>query len=185
MSDEKATKLANLAVDTGEDLEEAEFAFKALKDKVASDYQSKVEIEKQKKIDAEKSQKQQIEELKETIDKTDSFLEGYKLTKTEKEKLYQQMTNPAGYTDSGQPIDAVKKSQMEDPKKFAMNLHFLYQVTNGFKDLSRFNKKIKSKASNELDSILKNQNFFGTSGKPGKEANNKVSNDFKNLGEIV
>ena len=182
MSEEKAEKLAQLAIDTGEDANDAIEALQLLKEKNTQEYEAEINAKKKAKLDAEKKTQQTIEGFKNKIDSSKEIFKGMEINKTEKEKLFNQMTRPAGTTQEGRSIDVITKTRMENPEDFTLKLHYLFMKTNGFKDIDSFIKSSKSKAAQDLDHVLRNQ-----SKNPGSGGSNTppVSSEFEKMGDIV
>ena len=158
-SKEFAEKKYNSAVDGGDDVEEAIVFRNDLKKMQDDLYTQEVEAAKQAQLDAEKAVQKRLEELKDTVYKTDKFMGTFEVTKGLKDKVYDLMTKPVAYTQEGQPVNAIMKSQMEDPVTFQANISYLFELTNGFKDLSKFERKATSKITKTFQDKLKQSNF--------------------------
>lgn len=181
MSEEKASKLAKLAVETGDDREEAKSALQALLAKENQEFESKKAEKKQAILKQEEDTKQAIESFRKKIDDSKYIFKDVEVTKTEKEKLFNQMTSSVATTKEGQPIDAITKARLENPEDFALKLHYIFMQTEGFKNIDKFIKKAKTKASSTLDQVLKSQ--FQNPGTSGRTMIENTTGDFSNLND--
>ena len=181
LNETKAAKLAKLSADSGEDEADALEALISLRENITKEYQSKLQAQEQAKLDAQKKQEEDLARLKKEVNSVKEIIPGLKLTSAEKEKLYEQMTKPAGQVN-GQPISAIQKKRMENPMDFEVKLNYLFKITNGFENFDKIVKKTKSSSIKELEKQLKGNTFSpGGSGNTGDEF--KTSTDFKGLAE--
>lgn len=119
----------------------------------------KVKVEEQKRLQQEATQKQ-LDDLKNSVYNTKNFLETIPVTKGIQDKVYSLMTKPVGYTEEGKPINALMKAQLEDPIGYQTKLYYLFEITNGFKDLKVVTNKAAAKAVNTFKSKLASTNFI-------------------------
>jgi len=183
MSEEKAERLAQVAIDTGEDIADAKEALESLKAKQSQEFEAQLAAKQQDKVKAAESTKAVIEGFKKKIDESKHIFEGLEINKTEKEKLFNQMTSSVGTSQDGRPIDIITKARMDNPEDFTLKLHYLFMQTDGFKNINKFIKTSKTKAANSLDQVLRNQ--ANQPGASGRMVVNDQESDFSNLGKIL
>lgn len=105
--------------------------------------------EAKRRDDAVKERDANIVKLKESVDKTKEFA-GIELTKQHKKEIFDNLMKPVGEIN-GRPVNAITKSQMENPAEFQKNLAMAWTITKGFTDWSSFGKVSKSKTMTELE----------------------------------
>ncbi len=155
-SDEDAAEYTDLIAKAGKEKLVAE-ATKAL-DTRKKNLQGMAEGIKEKYANQRKKEeekhKEYVEELVKRIDSEEVF--GRKLSPTTKEKLKRNFSTVVGYTESGEPVNAVMKYKLENPVDFEHKLLYLFTVTDGFKNLSAFERSAESKISRKLkNSVVK------------------------------
>lgn len=146
-SKEKAIAFAQRSIDSGDDIEDATVALKEIIDHEQSLLDESINSKKTQESEA-------ITKIKEYIGKDEEIIPGVKLTTAQKEEFFNQVTN-----DLGNKENAFIKAQKQDPLGSRMKLEALFYLTKGLKDFSVFSNTAKSKASNELESLLRGANF--------------------------
>ncbi len=162
-SREYALKQFQRVSDAGESVEEAKMFKETLKQIQDQRYQSQIEEQTKLRQEQENLRKQQIEDLKKSVYSKSKLFEGFDISKGVQDKVYDLMTREAGRTPDGIPVNALLKDQMENPVEFQTNLYYVYELTNGFKDLSKLGKKATTKATQEFKSKLEKASFIGSS----------------------
>lgn len=181
-SEERATKLAQRSVDIGEDIEDAKQSLEYLRESNKQALIKEQEKLAAKALEEEEKRKQDLIDLKKNIDTNNEIIKGLKVSQTQKEKLYEQMTKPAKFDKNGSPISAIHLERQKDPMGFEIKLNYLFQLTNGFNDFEKLVKISKSEAVKELDEKLKGNTFgFGSSGNVSDNVKN--GDQFKGFGE--
>lgn len=106
------------------------------------------------------------------------------ITASTQDKLKKVLNTVVGYTESGQPLNAVMKYKMENPVDFEKNLLYLYTVTNGFSDLKSLDRSAESRVSrqfkNAVTHISSGKSFTEKSSTP-----NKTLIDIDSIDDIV
>ena len=150
--------------DKGEDIEEAKISLESLKEAENKAYEQYIS---ERKAEQERIKQQRLEEfnkLKSSIEETDKFLGEIPITETMRENVLKAMSVPVTYTEDGMPVNKLMKARMDDPVAFEKNLYYLFELTNGFKDLKFITKKVNSKVSKKLSETLKNSTYVKDSG---------------------
>jgi len=166
ISESRAEGLYQIAEDTGELLDEALASLETLKQNENSRYQAMIE---QKQAEQEAIARQKAEEqaaIKKSIYAVDKFMDDVKITQNLKEKVHSTMTEIVGYAENGQPLNALMKARQEDPLDFETKLYYLFELTDGFKNLKRFSRQADSKAAKKLESLIQNNTFIKDSNAP-------------------
>lgn len=154
LSQSKAQKMYDMYLDEGEDKREAREALRNLQDKTRGKYEEKTLHRKQERESKIKQADEFFEKVTDKIKDTESFLGSYKVTDLLKDKVIANMSKPIGVDSNGVAYNALMKAKTEDPIDFESKLYYLFTITNGFKDLSAFEKRATSKAVRELENKL-------------------------------
>lgn len=104
--------------------------------------------------DAVKAQEEQLENLKASIYGTNTVLKSVNVDAALQNKVFKLITTPVGKMPDGQPVNALIKDRVENPIEFEKNLYYMYELTNGFKDLNRFVRKAENTAAKELRAAI-------------------------------
>jgi len=159
---DKAAKYTSRSIQMEEDIADALEAKALLIDEEkALVARKKEEALKQKEL-AEKQESQVIEDLKKRVYDIDKeVIPGFKPNKQIADKVFKSMTEIVGKTDDGRPLNALMKARMENPIEFEHKLHYLFQITDGFKDFSYLKRVSKSRAVEEFEANLAKSSNFG------------------------
>lgn len=165
VSKEKAVKLAKRSVELGEDIEDAKEAFKSIKsaeEQKVNDKIAKAQAEIKAQEDAEKKE---FETLKNLIyDESKEVIPGLKPTKQLRDKIYDSITKVVGKDKDGNPINQVMKARSENKAEFEFKIHYLYHLTDGFKDFSVLEGAATSKAVEKFEKALNDANYVSKGG---------------------
>lgn len=168
-SKEDAIKYAKRSQDLGEDIEDAKSALERIKEFNINSYKKSVE-EKQK------LEKQNVDKIKDFVNNTDEIIKGIKLTPTTKEELLKQMTTAVGRDEKGNPLTKYGEALTKDPVKTKAITEYMFLLTKGFTDFSKINNIIGSKATKNIDEVLRNTGGdFINSGKVNFNNNDEQS----------
>lgn len=150
--EDEASNLTQQQVDLATDVEFSKKALKAIKAYNNSRVEDSLERARAEKA----KQAESFENLKQSINDTNSIIEGINIDKKAKKEVLDYITKPVETLENGVQINAIQKAQMEDPVKFQQNLAYLLYLTKGFKDFSKFSsgKKARSKAVKEFENVL-------------------------------
>ena len=150
--------------DLGEGLEESKFSLDSLKQMEQLDYKQKVEEAKQVKIEEEKQNKERLDNLKKAVYKEEKFLNTFKVDDGLKGAVHRSMTDIIGYDELGRPLNKLMQHRMQDPLDFEVKLYYMYELTKGFTDISKFTNKAMSTASKKLTNAISNSTYIKSSG---------------------
>ena len=163
ISERRAEMLFTIAYDNGELLDEAKTSLTVLKEKEVRNYQDKMT----KQTAANDAAKQDVEDkkiaLKKSIYGVDKFMGDVAISENLKERIHKSITHVVEYADDGTPMNALMKAKSEDPLDFETKLYYLFELTDGFSNLKKFNKRAESKAAKKLESIISNNTFIKSS----------------------
>ncbi len=109
--------------------------------------------------DAKKLEKKQIEDLKESVYGEKKALSTINVDDKLRNQVYESMTKPVAYLENGQPINAMSKDRQDDPVNFEQRLYYAYVLTNGFRDISRLQRRADSSAARKLKDAVAGLNI--------------------------
>jgi len=163
----RATRLVNAIKDSGEDslIEEGKLSLNSLKEKESQRIQKLQEEREAKRIEDSKLQEKIDNDLKNAIFSKKEVIDGIPVTKAIQEKVYKSITDIVGKSPNGVLENKLMKDRRENTIEFDTKLYYLYEITNGFKDFSKINRKQASKAITNLEKELR-KNRFEDSGTP-------------------
>ena len=144
---EKAIVMAQRSIDSGDDIDDAINALKEIISHEQSILDNTINSKKEEETEA-------LTKVRAFIDKDEEIIPGFKLTTSQKQELYDQVTN-----DLGDKENAFIKAQKEDPLGSRMKLEALFYLTKGLKDFSVFSNKAQSKVSNDIENLLRGASF--------------------------
>jgi len=169
---ERAEKQYSRLYDLGESVQEAKVSRESLKKKEAADYDkevTRIETEKQNAVTAEA---ERLEDLKKSVFDQKAIFDNYSVNDGLKNKVHTAMTKVVGYTEAGVPLNSLMKEREANPVEFETNLYYLWELTNGFKDLKKFTTKASTRAAKEVKQAVSGSPLFQTaSGSIAKDEN--------------
>lgn len=157
LDETKVKRMVNRLIDLGEDaiLEEAKDSLESLKEfnsrKIEAEKEAYEENLKLQKIEQEKLDKA----IKENIFEKTNLINGFKPTKAIQEKVYKTMNEIVGKSPDGVFENRFMRERRENPIEFESRMYYIYEMTNGFKDLSKLNLNAKSSAVKDLETIIR------------------------------
>jgi hypothetical protein len=166
MNDKRAKLLYKSFSESGEDVTEAVESLNSLKTIESERYQLEVDKINNSKIEVQKEETKRLERLKNSVYETKEIIKNYKITEKLRDNVYNTMTKGVAYNEAGQPINKLTNERDKDPVGFDTKLYYLFEMTKGFKDFSIFERKAQSKASRELERVVKESNMLSITGKP-------------------
>lgn len=173
--EQKALKYTERSIQLEEDIADAIEAKAILLDNEKAALNAKKEALKQQEEAAKKEESKVIEDLRKRVLDTDKeIIPGFKPTQQIAEKVFKSMTEAIATTEDGRPLNAVMKARMDNPIEFEHKLHYLFQITDGFKDFSYFKRVSKSKAVEEFEANLRKT---GTGNMGGGKVPNYIDED--------
>lgn len=155
--EEKAQRLLKRVIDSGEDaiLEDAAESLTSLKLYEQKQLENK-QLQVQKQREAQRVQQEQLEtELKNKIYNSKELIQGVKLNKAMQDKVFKSMTEIVGKNENGVLENRLMRERRENPIEFDAKLYYIYELTNGFKDLSKVMNTTRSSAVDELERSLR------------------------------
>jgi len=178
ISESKASKLIDRLSELGEDsiLEDAKESLINVKNfnKAELDNQA-AEIATQNAL-IEKQQQDIEKQLKKSVYDTKELIKGQSINKVFQDKVYNSMTKIVGKSPDGNSENALMKQRREDPVDFDTKLYYVYELTKGFKDFSKFTASAKSSAIQDMERALQN-NSINNSETPGFLQDNESYSD--------
>lgn len=162
LSEDRAKKLLRKTIDLGEDvlLEDALESKESLKAFNAK----KEAAELERYTENQKIQKAQQEEIDSSIKKlifeSKEVITGIPNTKAISDKVFKTMTEVVAKNPvTGELENKFMNERSKDPVKFDTKMYYLYELTNGFSDLSKIKTTVTSSATKTLEKVLRKTNF--------------------------
>lgn len=144
---ERSQGLAQRSIDAGTDVEDAKFALTSI-----------IGVEEKKIADAIKAAKddeqKSIDDIQSYLKDTEEVVPGIKLTQTQRDEVYAQMT-----TDLGNKENAFIKAQKADPIGSRIKLETLFYITKGLSDFSVFGAAKETDISKNIETLLRGADF--------------------------
>jgi hypothetical protein len=161
ISESKASKLIERLSDLGDDsiIEDATESLTNVKsfNKATLDQQAEA-IAKQNAL-IEKQQQDIEQKLKKSVYDTKELIKGQPINKGFQDKVYNSMTKIVGKSPTGESENALMKQRREDPVDFDTKLYYVYEMTKGFEDFSKFTASAKSSAIQDMERALRNNSI--------------------------
>ena len=157
LDEKKANRMLNRLIDLGEDaiLEDAEESLQSLKEfktreieKETNSYKERLEAEKVNQVKLD-------EQMKKTIYESKDLISGLKPNKSLQDKVYKSINDIVGKSPDGTFENKFMKERRENPLEFEIRMYHFYELTNGFKDLSKISTNAKSSAVKDLEKIAR------------------------------
>lgn len=155
----KALKLTQRSIDIGEDENDALDALNSLKEAQAQEFQKSLQQKELDRLAREKESTDNLLKFKQLIEDTKEIIPGVKINNKIAEKIFEQATKPVFKLPNGQMVNEVVKAQVENPMEFQMKVNYLFYITKGFTDFSKIATSQKTKATQELDDLVKGNTF--------------------------
>ena len=163
IKEDKAEKLANVALKDNSDVEEARIALKEMREHYQNLYTDKKKEYEQNSKDAEKEYKNSLQSYTEKVNSLEKIGD-FELTEDIKKKIVDNTTRIVDKKD-GRPLNTLMKARLDNPDDFDIKLNWMWVMTNGFKDFNFFKGKGKKEATSEFESLLKqSSNSLGFNG---------------------
>ena len=156
---DKAKRLVKQSLDEGTDVEDAIKALESNKSFFLDKRKGLIEAKKAELKSQEESNTAKQEKIKNLFLEKEEPIKGMKLSKTQRENLYNKATKVVGKNKEGKFLTELEKYAETNPEDYQYNLNILFYLTNGFKDLGsviskEVNEQTKSKLR-DLDKALK------------------------------
>lgn len=160
---ERAERQYQRLYDLGESVEEATIAKNNLQSKEKLAYEDEVKRIADDKVQQEKNVTKRLEELQKNVFDQEDVFDGYKVNEPLKTRVHESMTKIVGYTEKGVPLNSLMKAREDNPVLFETNLYYLWELTGGFKNLSKFTANASTKAANKVKNAVTSSTMFKTS----------------------
>ena len=157
LDEKKANRMLNRLIDLGEDaiLEDAEESLQSLKEFKAREIERETQSYKER-LEADKIQQVKLDEqMKKTIYESKDLIAGLKPNKALQDKVYKSINDIVGKSPDGTFENKFMKERRENPLEFEIRMYHFYELTNGFKDLSKISTTAKSSAVKDLEKIAR------------------------------
>jgi len=158
----RAEKQYQRVFDVGDSVEEAKISRNNLKQRDNTAYEQEVKRIEQDKVAAEQAKTKQVDDLKKSVYEQSNLFDTFKITDGLKDRVHNSMTKVVGHTESGMALNALMKHRMDDPIDFETKLYYLYELTNGLKDIKKFSNKASTVASKKVKEAVTNSSIFNT-----------------------
>lgn len=175
LTDEKIDKLIENFEVIGNMGEEAKSALGELRELDIKEVEYEKQQLRQQQEQAKVQQEKVLKDLGSKISETKEIIPGLPLNKISRNKLFDSMVKPVAVDNNGRPVNRVQQVRNQDPIHFEMSLHYLVEITNGFKDWSKIQAPAKKKVVSDLERVSKslNTNSSGSSRTRLKTEDNK------------
>lgn len=157
LDEKKITRMMNRLIDLGEDaiLEDAEESLQSLKEFKTREIEKETQFYKEK-LEADKIEQAKLDEqMKKTIYESKDLISGLKPNKALQDKVYKSINDIVGKSPDGTFENKFMKERRENPLEFEIRMYHFYELTNGFKDLSKISTTAKSSAVKDLEKIAR------------------------------
>jgi len=157
LDEKKINRMMNRLIDLGEDaiLEDASESLESLKEFKAREIEKETQSYKER-LEAEKVNQTKLDEqMKKTIYESKDLISGLKPNKSLQDKVYKSINDIVGKSPDGTFENKFMKERRENPLEFEIRMYHFYELTNGFKDLSKISTNAKSSAVKDLEKIAR------------------------------
>ena len=157
LDEKKANRMLNRLIDLGEDaiLEDAEESLQSLKEFKVREIERETQSYKERLEDDKIQQAKLDEQMKKTIYESKDLIAGLKPNKALQDKVYKSINDIVGKSPDGTFENKFMKERRENPLEFEIRMYHFYELTNGFKDLSKISTTAKSSAVKDLEKIAR------------------------------
>lgn len=169
LSEDRAKKLLRKTIDLGEDMviEDALESTHSLKEHEAKVVEQEKVRYKQALIEQEKEQEAINNTIKNNIYTSKEIIAGIPNTKALQDRVFKAMTEVvAKDPNTGEMQNKFMQTRSTNPIDFDTKMYYLFELTNGFQDLSAISKTATSKAVKKLEGVLR-KTKFEDNGTPG------------------
>jgi predicted GIY-YIG superfamily endonuclease len=150
-SEKKIKNMIQYYEDSGELESEALSATSELKDLITKEKEESIEEAKAAQQRAQQQAQKELAELNKKIQDMDEIIPGMKVNSKVKSDLVKSLTTPVGKDMNGNPVNRIVAARMENPIDFEIKLHYLFEITKGFKDFSKLVEKGKKDSIKEFE----------------------------------
>lgn len=169
LSEDRASKLLRKTIDLGEDMviEDALESAQSLKE-----FEARSEVQERARYSQQLEEQAREQELinnsiKNTIYGSKEVISGLPNTKALQDRVFKSMTEVVSKNPvTGEMQNKFMQTRSVNPIEFDTKMYYLYELTNGFTDLSNISKTVTSKAVKNLEKVLR-KTSFEDNGTPG------------------
>jgi len=157
LDEKKANRMLNRLIDLGEDaiLEDAEESLQSLKEFKTREIEKETNAYRER-LETEKVEQTRLDEqMKKTIYESKDLISGLKPNKALQDKVYKSINDIVGKSPDGAFENKFMRERRENPLEFEIRMYHFYELTNGFKDLSKISTTAKSSAVKDLEKIAR------------------------------
>lgn len=162
LTEERAKRQLKKAIDLGEDvvIEEALESKESLKEYNRRLEQNEIESSRQKLLDEIKQQEEINNTIKNFVFNTKEIIQGIPNTKALQDKVYKSMTEVVSKNpETGEMMNKFMADRVKNPIQFDTKMYYIYELTDGFKNLGNIQKIVTSKSVKNLENVLRKTNF--------------------------
>lgn len=153
-NDKKIEKMVDSMEDSGELEDEAKSSLVELKAIIEKEKEHEKKAVQLQQKQMEEARRQELTALHEKIRTTQEIIPGIKVNDKVRQTVLTSMTQPVGYDQTGRPVNRIVAARMENPIEFEMKLHYLFELTKGFKDFSKLAEKGRKDASRQFEEAV-------------------------------
>lgn len=150
-SEKKIKSMIQYYEDSGELETEALSATEELRELVSKEKEDSVKEAKMAQQHAQEQAQKELAELNKKIQGMEEIIPGMKINNKVKNDLVKSLTTPVGKDMNGNPVNRIVAARMENPLDFEIKLHYLFDITKGFKDFSKLVEKGKKDSIKEFE----------------------------------
>ena len=168
MDERRVNRILKKSIDLGDDvvIEDALESLGSLKVIQAKQLEALAEQRKEQEIQRSKLQEKIDNDLKNSIYNSEEYFKDMKVNKDIKDRVYNSITKIVSQDpNTGIAENQLMRDRREDPIEFDKKLYYLYEITDGFKNIDKILTKSNSKATSRLEEQLR-KNKFESSGAP-------------------
>jgi len=159
---ERAERQYQRVFDLGESVEESKISRNNLKDRDKANYEQEIQKVEKAKVAAKTAETEKLENLKKSVYDQSNVFDSFKVNDALKDRVHNSMTKVIGYTEGGIPLNALMKERLDNPVDFETKLYYLYELTNGFKDIKKFSMKADTTAAKKVKEAVSQSSLFKT-----------------------
>lgn len=147
-SKERAQREVKKSMDAASDIEDAKAALESNKEYFTTAYKELIDEAKSKEAKEIENRKETSEKLRKSILEDNKVFGDITIDNSTRQKIYDNISKPIGTNpETGEPITALQKYQLENKIDFLKNFGLLFTLTDGFKNID---KLVKSKVNKEV-----------------------------------
>ena len=161
MDEARANRILKKSIDLGDEtvLEDAKESLQSLKALESKRLEALAAQREEQRLNNIKLQEKIDNDLKNSIYNEDEYFKGIKVNKALKDKIYNSITKVVGQSPEGVAENQLMRDRRENPIEFDKKLYYIYEITDGFKNINKLVNKSESKATSALEAQLRRNKF--------------------------